>query len=281
MHVPASGRSKSARPRQYQDRARLPLRLLQPIVESIMADLPKTPDKTRIAEGQRAPSGKAEIESFLSAARSVAATAPQPGAGRLVFGMDATMSRQPTWDMACGLQGRMFEACAGLGGLGVQLIYFRGFNECRASGWVGDPRRLTELMGRIDCRGGHTQIGRILAHVRDEARRQPVRAFVFVGDAMEEQADHLCALAGELGLLGIKGFLFQEGDDRAATVVFREIARLTGGAYARFDAGSAAQLLDLLKAAASYAAGGRTGLARLAEREAGARGLLTQMGNKG
>jgi hypothetical protein len=66
-----------------------------------------------------------------------------------------------------------------------------------------------------------------------------------------------------------------------AAAVFREIARLTGGAYARFDAGSAAQLLDLLKAAASYAAGGRTALVRLAEREAGARGLLTQMGNKG
>jgi hypothetical protein len=259
----------------------LPFLLMQPIVEFIMADLPKTPDKTQIATGSGAPSGKAEIESFLKTAKTLASTAPQPGAGRLVFGMDATMSRQPTWDMACSLQGRMFEACADLGGLGVQLIYFRGFNECRASGWVGDPRRLTELMGRIDCRGGHTQIGRVLAHVRDEAKRQPVRAFVFVGDAMEEQADDLCALAGELGLLGIKGFLFQEGHDHAAAAVFREIARLTGGAYARFDAGSAAQLLDLLKAAASYAAGGRTALVRLAEREAGARGLLTQMGNKG
>lgn len=240
-----------------------------------MADLPKTSTKS---PATAAPSGRAEIESFLQSAREVAASGPQPGAGRLIFAMDATMSRQPTWDMACTLQGRMFEAAASLGGLGVQLVYFRGFNECRASGWVGDPRRLTALMSRIDCRGGHTQIGRVLSHVRDEARREPVRAFVLVGDAMEENADDLCALAGELSLIGVKAFMFQEGGDPAAASVFREIARLTGGAYARFDAGSAAQLLDLLKAAASYAAGGRAALQRLAEAEAGARGLLTQMG---
>lgn len=220
---------------------------------------------------------RADIESFLETAKAVAATAPAAGAGRLIFGMDATMSRQPTWDLACSLQGRMFEACAGLGGLGVQLVYFRGLNECRASGWVGDPRRLTELMSRIDCRGGHTQIGRVLAHVRDETRRAPVRAFIFVGDAMEEHADDLCAAAGQLGLLGVKGFVFQEGHDAAAANVFREIARLTGGAYARFDSGVAQQLLDLLNAAASYAAGGRAALQQLADRETGARGLLMQM----
>jgi hypothetical protein len=244
-----------------------------------MADVPETKGSGRSDAAHAAP--KPEIESFLRQARAVAAQAPAAGAGRLIFGMDATMSRQPTWDLACALQRKMFEACAGLGGLGVQLIYFRGMNECRASGWVGDARRLTEMMSRIDCRGGHTQIGRVLAHVRDETSRRPVRAFVFVGDAMEENVDHLCALAGQLGLLGVKGFLFQEGHDVPATAAFREIARLTGGAYARFDAGSAAQLLDLLRAAASYAAGGRGALARLAERDQGARGLLTQMGTKG
>lgn len=245
-----------------------------------MADAPKTTDTRATVAKPAAVHGKAEIDSFLAAAKAVASVAPPAGAGRLIFAMDATMSRQPTWDLACTLQGQMFEACAVLGGLGVQLVYFRGFSECRASGWVGDPRRLTALMSRIDCRGGHTQIGRVLAHVRDEVKRQPVRAFVFVGDAMEEHADDLCAIAGELGLLGIKGFMFQEGHDVAATGVFREIARLTGGAYARFDAGSAAQLLDLLKAAASYAAGGRSALSRLAEREAGAQRLLSQMKGK-
>jgi hypothetical protein len=217
------------------------------------------------------------VDRFLDTAKAVAASAPPQGAGRLVFAMDATMSRQPTWDMALSLQGRMFEACASIGGLGVQLVYFRGLGECRASGWVGDPRKLGDLMSRIACAGGHTQIGRVLAHVRDEAKRQPVRAFVLVGDAMEEEVDHLCALAGELALAGIKGFMFQEGNDVAAANAFREIARLTGGAYARFDAGSAAQLLALLRGAAVYAAAGRKGLERLAERDGGAKLLIGQM----
>lgn len=220
------------------------------------------------------------VDQFLAKAKAVTPAPPPPGAGRLIFAMDATMSRQPTWDMACALQGRMFEACAELGGLGVQLVYFRGMGECRASSWVGDPTRLTQMMGRIACQGGQTQIGRVLAHVRDEARRAPVRAFVFVGDAMEEHADTLCQTAGELGLVGVKGFIFQEGGDASASATFREIARLTGGAYARFDSGSAGQLLALLRGAAAYAAAGRRGLEALASRESEARALLTQM-NKG
>ncbi len=242
-----------------------------------MADVPKTRNSTAID----APSGKAEIESFLKTVGEVAAVAPSLGTGRLIFAMDATLSRQPTWDLACSLQGQMFEACSSLGGLGVQLIYFRGMAECRASGWVGDPLKLKSLMTRIDCQGGMTQIRRVLSHVRNEARRQPMKAFVFVGDAMEENADELCAMAGELRLVGVKGFMFHEGHDVAAASVFREIARLTGGAYARFDSGSAAQLLDLLKAAASYAAGGHGALQRLAGAYPAARGLLTQMGRDG
>src|SRR5690554_7803252 len=88
------------------------------------------------------------------------------GKGRLLFALDATMSRQPTWDLACQLQGEMFETVARTGGLDVQLIYFRGFGECRASRWVSDARALAKLMTGIDCRGGHTQISKILSHAR-------------------------------------------------------------------------------------------------------------------
>ncbi len=150
-----------------------------------------------------------DIDRFLGAAKRLAPLAAGT-AGRLVFALDATMSRQPTWDLACTLQGRMFEVAAESGGLAVQLVYFRGIGECRASGWVGEPERLKGLMGRIACEGGQTQIARVLRHVRDEARSVPIRAFVLVGDAMEEDADALAALAGELGLRGIRGFAFQE-----------------------------------------------------------------------
>jgi hypothetical protein len=187
------------------------------------------------------------------------------------------MSRQPTWDLACRVQGEMFETASAVGGLSVQLVYFRGFEECRASRWVIEPRALTDLMAGIACRGGQTQIGRVLRHVRNEAASAPVRALVYVGDAMEEPVDALCAVAGELGLLGIKAFMFQEGHDAAAAAAYAEIARLSGGAYARFDASAPRSLAGLLRAAAAYASGGGDALRRLASREPEARGLIAAM----
>jgi len=106
-----------------------------------------------------------------------------------------------------------------------------------------------------------------------------VGALVYVGDAMEENVDALCGLAGELGLLGVKAFMFHEGADPAAARAFREIARLTGGAYAAFDQSAAQRLASLLAAAAAYAAGGSRALEAMALEPRGdaARLLLTQM----
>jgi hypothetical protein len=171
----------------------------------------------------------------------------------------------------------MFGEAAAIGGLDVQLVYYRGLAECRASRWVSEPRVLGGLMEKIDCRGGHTQIGRILTHARKETEARRVQALVFVGDAMEEPIDHLCASAGQLGLLGVPAFMFQEGGDPIAEQAFREIARLSRGAYCRFDVGAAHQLRDLLRAAAAYAAGGLKALADLSRRGPGAVRLLEQL----
>jgi hypothetical protein len=217
-----------------------------------------------------------EIADFVAKARAMAPQAPS-GRARLVFALDATLSRQPTWDMACALQADMFREVASLGSLDIRLIYYRGFGECRASSWISDSAMLAKLMSKIDCRGGDTQIGRVLSAVRREATAAGVRAVVFVGDAMEEKVDELCAKAGELGMLKVPVFLFQEGDDAVAEQAFREIARLTGGAWCRFDPGAAAQLRDLLRAAAAFAAGGRDALKRLSAREGGAAKLLGQL----
>jgi hypothetical protein len=219
-------------------------------------------------------STSSEVDAFLQAAASLAPTQSVDGRGRMIFALDATMSRQPTWDTAQKLQGQMFEEAQKVGGLDVQLAYFRGFNECRFSGWVSDARALRDLMTKIDCRGGHTQIGKILVHARRETTKRKVNVLVFVGDALEENIDSLAATAGELGLLGVKAFVFQEGRDGAVEKGFREIARLTGGAYARFDASAAGELSRLLRAAAVYAAGG---LKALAKGGAEARLLLAQL----
>jgi hypothetical protein len=225
----------------------------------------------------RPPSAGGLIDSFLDQANRLAPAGAAAARPRLVFALDATMSRQPTWDLACRVQGEMFAAAAGIGGLSVQLVYFRGFDECRASRWVVDPGALTGLMSRIQCRGGQTQIARVLRHVRQEAAHDPVKVLVYVGDAMEEPIDNLCAIAGELGLLGVKAFVFHEGSDATAGRAFQELARLTGGAYARFDASAPNALADLLRAAAAYAAHGVDGLTRVAADNDGARRLLTSM----
>lgn len=202
--------------------------------------------------------------------------------GRLLFAMDATMSRAPTWDLALSLQADMFAAVKEVGGLDVQLIYFRGMDECRASKWVSDPDALARLMRSVACAGGMTQISRILTHAVDESRKRRINAVVYVGDCMEEDIDRLCARAGELALLGVPVFAFQEGADETATRAFREIARLTKGAFCRFDRGSARQLRELLTAVATYAAGGRKALLALGERAEGAAArLLLQQLNPG
>lgn len=216
----------------------------------------------------------ADVAEFVRRMKAMA-PATTTGRGRLVFAMDATMSRQPTWDMALALQAEMFSAVKSVGGLDVQLVFFRGAGECRSSRWVSDPDALAALMTRVTCAGGYTQIRKVLLHALKEAAVKPVGALVYVGDCMEEDVDDLCGRAGELALIGVPVFLFQEGNDARAEAAFREIARLTKGAWCRFDAGSAAQLKELLAAVAVYAAGGRKALAALGSH--GARTLLKQL----
>jgi hypothetical protein len=224
------------------------------------------------------PSSRPDIAEFIERVRSLGPAAGSEGRGRLIFALDATMSRQPTWDTACALQGEMFREAASAGGLDIQLVYFRGLGECRASGWVTATEKLAALMSRIDCRGGHTQIGKVLSHARQEYGKRRVQALVFVGDAMEEPIDNLCKAAGELGLLGMPVFMFQEGSDPIAEQAYREIARLSRGAYCRFDTGAAHELGELLRAVAAYAAGGKKALAELSVRRAGGAGkLLAQL----
>ncbi len=225
---------------------------------------------------EASPSSSDDIAAFVAKARAMSPHQAS-GRGRLIFALDATMSRQPTWDMACALQADMFREAGSLGSLDIRLVYYRGFNECRATGWISDSAHLARLMGKIDCQGGNTQIGKVLSETRREAVASGVRAVVFVGDAMEESVDDLCTKAGELGLLKVPVFMFQEGGDAIAEQAFREIARLTGGAYCRFDPGAAAQLRELLRAAAAYAAGGREALLQLSKTASGAAKLIGQM----
>lgn len=217
-----------------------------------------------------------DIQAFVEQAKRVPARTDPAKRGRLIFALDATASRQPTWDQACGIQGDMFRATDKLGGLEVQLCFYRGYGEFSASPWYGSSDDLVRRMTSVFCLGGLTQIGKVLRHVLKEARRSRVNALVFIGDCVEENPDHLSHLAGQIGILGVPAFLFHEGSDPNTIRVFRQIARLTRGAACPFDHGSAGQLRDLLSAVAVYATGGWRALEQFSDGKQGPVKQLTR-----
>jgi hypothetical protein len=210
-----------------------------------------------------------EIEDFLA---QQAAT-KHHGRGRLIFALDATASRQETWDHAVKLQADMFREVAAIGKLDVQLVYFRGMHgidgECRASSWASDALQLARLMNHVSCRAGHTQITRVLRHALYETTAgQPVSALCYVGDMCEDDPDELMQAARALGQQKVPTFMFQEGCNPSARRVFQDIVKHTNGAYAGFNAGSASQLAELLRAVALFATGGLEALAHSSNKEA-------------
>lgn len=228
---------------------------------SIMADeRDNLPSKT---------SSSAEVEAFLNKV-ALTPTGKAPGqGGRLLFAIDATASREPTWDMACQIQAEMFRETAALGGLSVQLAFYRGFGEMKVTKWLDNSDALISRMVKVRCLAGRTQIRKVLRHALKESKKKKVDALVFVGDVVEEDVDDLGHIAGQLGLVGTPVFVFHEGNEPVSRRVFEQIARLSGGACSSFDAGSAGQLRELLTAVAVFSAGGRAALEDLGRRKGG------------
>lgn len=218
-------------------------------------------------------SSQGDVNSFLAKVASMPKTT---GDARLIFALDATASRQATWNTASELQRDMFASAQGLGGLQVQLCYFRGFAEFYKSGWNLNADDLLHKMSGLRCEAGTTKIETLLRHTLSENRKKKIKCVIFIGDAMEESLDQLAQLAGELGMLNVPLFMFQERGDPVAKQAFLELSRLSGGAYSQFDSASADQLKDLLKAVAIYAAGGLKALQNFSKNSPESVKLLTR-----
>lgn len=204
-------------------------------------------------------SSQQEIQSFLD---QVNKTPVRTGKkrGRLLFAMDATASREHVWDIASQNHAAMFAETDKVSGLDVQLCYYRGFGEFKASDWTHQARDLQRQILSVHCLAGKTQIAKVLKYALKECKDKPINALVFVGDCVEEDPDLLGQLAGQLGILNVPIFLFQEGQDPIATRTFAHLATLSGGAHCHFDAKSAHKLAQLLAAVAVFASGGRGAL---------------------
>ena len=214
-------------------------------------------------------SSRSEIDAFLEKVAVTPMQRPAGRRGRLLFAIDATASREPTWDMACQIQSEMFSSTDDLGGLEVQLAFYRGFGEMKVTPWLESPDELVRRMIKVRCLAGRTQIRKLLSHALKESNQQKVDALVFVGDVVEEDIDELGHQAGQLGLVGTPVFIFHEGGEPVSRNALQQIARLSGGAYCSFDAGSGQQLRELLAAVAVFSAGGRRALADLGKAKGG------------
>jgi hypothetical protein len=192
-----------------------------------------------------------------------------PARGRVILAIDATTSRQPTWDKSAQLQSEMFAAVPA--GLDVQLVYYRG-NECVASQWFFNTTMLAAAMHKVMCQAGPTQLAKVLRHTQTENQRDKVGALIVVSDACEETPDNLYLRAVDLH---VPIFLFQEGTDPAVAAVYDRLARITGGAFSQFNQGAAQHLADLLRAVAAFASGGVKAL--MAQDSKAAVQLLTQI----
>ena len=218
------------------------------------------------------PSIKTSVHNFLVQARDQAVS--KTSSARLIFAMDATASREPSWDIATSLHAELFNV-ASKTRLDVQLVYYRGLDDFFVSSWNKEPGSLLHEMQNVRCRGGRTQILRVLQHARRQISKEKIEAVVFVGDCCEESPTELYACAGELGLFRLPLFVFQEGLDPHAQQVFQQIARRSRGAYARFSPGSAKELAALLGAVVAYATEGQDAISQLTTVEG--RHLLRQI----
>ena len=115
----------------------------------------------------------------------------------------------------------------------MQLAYYRGYDECKASRWMSSAADLHRVMRGVRCESGYTQIRRILEHTIRETTARKVAALVFVGDACEHEdtLDLLSGRAGELGALHTPVFCLHEASDPIAATAFKRIASLSNGAY--------------------------------------------------
>lgn len=218
------------------------------------------------------PAERGSVSAFLEATKKHPLVEGVPN--RLIFAMDATASREPTWDMAMNLHAELFNTASSTD-LSIQLVYYRGFNQFHASNWSNTASALLSQMQQVRCLGGATQITRLLSHIQKEAHEIKLKAAVFIGDACEEKPDEIFAISGQLGLLRVPVIVLQEGRDGYANQVFSGIALRSGGAHIPFSTGSVSELAQLLGAVATFATQGVSALKKLEGRAA--RQLLTQI----
>ena len=196
---------------------------------------------------------------FLSKARAIKRIANAQT--RIIFSLDATASRAPTWQQAQSLHEALFDAASETSELLLQLCYFRGMATFHASPWVATATGLRQELAEVYCEGGTTQLQRLLEHcLTQHPGSTSLKAIIFVGDAVEESANVLNDIAVRCRLAKRPLYIFQEGSDEAASRIFASMAALSGGVHFSLGDNSADRLRRLLQSVIRLATGGRKAL---------------------
>jgi hypothetical protein len=188
-----------------------------------------------------------------------------PGTPRVILAL-ANHAQTAGWDRAKVLQREMFQAAAG-SGLAMKFAFYgadnaAGVGRCRiTTRWITDAGDMAGVMDRAECNCGcYVNIRDVLGQAVKEAEDRPLRAVIIVGDAFHDDPDDLdeaAICANQLRRAGTRVFLMQLGDDLITTRRLQYLARISGGAYFRFDPRTQErQFSEMLKAVSAYAAGG-------------------------
>ncbi len=179
---------------------------------------------------------------------------------RIGFLIDATASRENTWAQAQMIQANMFRSASGLKSLKLRLVYFGG-NQLTKLEWSDNARLIAARMTKVRCDAGLTQITKGLEAFIDEKPEYRAGAIILIGDSFEEDVIKAERIAAILRNKNIKVFSFIEGEDQTAHCVFKNLAIVTGGKFAKF--GNELPLGDLCEGVALLTSGGKKALAQL------------------
>jgi hypothetical protein len=182
------------------------------------------------------------------------ATPSASGRPRLIFGFDATASREPAWATARTVTDALFKVLPGE--LDVALAVHGGSLLHTFTEFTANPNTLRDRAAGIRCLAGRTQLLAILSR---SLVAPGVRVVTYIGDVFEESPARGRKLADTMGARGIKLIVLHDTTDWNAkrdAEIFLELARRTGGCVLPFDAAAPARLRELLAAVAVYAVGG-------------------------
>lgn len=185
-----------------------------------------------------------------AALRAAAVSERRP---RLVFGIDATASREPAWEAAKKITDSLFTTLPGE--LDVALAVHGGGVVSMFSAFSSDVQRFRDLAAGVSCRAGHTQLVPLMQRTREHP---DVKVFLYIGDCFEESEEEAYEAADALKARGIRAVMLHDASsgDMAARRVFEEIAKRTGGVCLDFYGGDRQAMKNIFEAVAVLAVGG-------------------------